>query len=257
MGPGPRKTGGRYKDMDALNTICLWLQPNYVQSNRNTCKGKDYASLFKLSNSVRVVHQNGDLREGHSETFLQDLRWVARQDLEQTRAIRRKARRAGLFPMNRVYQGPQSRTVCQSLTGPLLQGFLPKKEKDRMLYKVRQSWISSSPFSSKVSHAFQRDQTLGATQSLLVGWGMASCPWCWTVPLLKKYSQHVVYKQAASVSPGSSLEIQNRPHPRPTESEFATYQAPTWFACTFKSEAPFSRPVFPSCRLHPILESRN
>lgn len=44
-----------------------------TKSNRNTCKGKDYASLFKLSNSVRVVHQNGDLREGHSETFLQEL----------------------------------------------------------------------------------------------------------------------------------------------------------------------------------------
>lgn len=33
--------------------------------------------------------------------------------------------------MNRVYQGPQSRTVCQSLTAPLLQGFLPKKERER------------------------------------------------------------------------------------------------------------------------------
>lgn len=72
MGPGPRKTGGRYEDMDASNNMCLEFPTELcTKGDRNTCKGKDYASLFKLSNTVRIVHQKGDLTEGHSEPFLQ------------------------------------------------------------------------------------------------------------------------------------------------------------------------------------------
>lgn len=135
-----------------------------TKSNRNICKGKDYAFLLKLSNSETSSPK------GRSETrafwafsarpqLKAELQWVTREDLEQTRAIRRKARRAGLFPMSGACQGLQSCAVCQSLTGPLLQG---------LHYMVRQSLESSSAFSSKVSHALLRGH-LGWLPSLLVG----------------------------------------------------------------------------------------
>lgn len=44
-----------------------------TKSARSTHKDNDNASSFKLSNSVGVgVHQKEDLREGHSEPFLQN-----------------------------------------------------------------------------------------------------------------------------------------------------------------------------------------
>lgn len=129
---------------------------------------------------------------------------------------------------------------CVPVFGPLLQG---------LHYMVRQPLESSSAFSSKVSHALLRGH-LGWLPSLLVGKGMASCPWCWMVPALKKHTQ-----QKLQCHLGAHWEPCS--HPRARESEFATDQAPTQFACTFKSEAPCSRPVFLSCRLHPNLESRN
>lgn len=47
----------------------------YTKSDRNTDKGKGNPLSLKLSSSVGVgLHQKEDLREGHSETFLHDLK---------------------------------------------------------------------------------------------------------------------------------------------------------------------------------------
>lgn len=90
---------------------------------------------------------------------------------ETNQRIRKKARRAGLFPMSRACQELQLRTVCQFLAGALPQG-LHHSERDReredALYG-QAALESSSAFSSKVSHALQRP--LRVAQGLLVDWG--------------------------------------------------------------------------------------
>lgn len=50
---------------------------------------------------------------------------------ETNQRIRKKARRAGLFPMSRACQELQLRTVCQSLAGALPQGLHHSEKRQR------------------------------------------------------------------------------------------------------------------------------
>lgn len=96
--------------------------------------------------------------------------------------------------MRRAPWGPQPCTPCPSpLPGHCSQGSTTQRQKANAtiphaasgkFWKVRQL-LESSP--SMTPHALQRGQTLRVTQRfvILIRVEMASCPWCWTVPVLE------------------------------------------------------------------------
>ena len=111
----------------------------YTASDRNTDKGKDNPSSFKLSNSMGVgLHQKEDLREGCSKTFLHDLKTVRAAASHQAgpgvnQGSRRKSERSSTIPHEQSFLGtPALCFLPQCLARTLVQEFhQTERERER------------------------------------------------------------------------------------------------------------------------------
>ena len=144
----------------------------YTASDRNTDKGKDNPSSFKLSNSMGVgLHQKEDLREGCSKTFLHDLKTVRAAASHQAgpgvnQGSRRKSERSSTIPHEQSFLGtPALCFLPQCLARTLVQEF-HQTEREREREREREEWaLLSGQIVSGMSLCFSINSITSLTET--------------------------------------------------------------------------------------------